>query len=62
MRLVLKIQWDKEIQKIKTGRKTLKDAQIDFEFDFGDGDKVFKIVQKKITFADHPIEPDWALC
>lgn len=36
----------------------LQDAKIDFEFDYGSGDRVFQIVERKITFADYPVEPD----
>lgn len=58
MRCYMRIEWDRQQAKCGQGLQTQLSAQRNFEFQFGENDKVYQIVEEKLTFNLLPPEPD----
>lgn len=58
MRQILQAEWAKLQLKVDKGFLTQLDVQRDFEFDYGEGNKVFYIEEAKLSMARHPLKLD----
>lgn len=58
MKTYLRAEWDKKKQRIAEGSSDVFKAMYDFQFDFGENDEVFKIVNTMLWVHKPPPEPD----